>query len=85
MYNEFDLVMIKMLQRKPGTNQKLAVKFKGLYQIKRVLRKNRFVVADVPRYNLTQRLLNTILSADKIKPWIKIADIASNPTDQSDI
>lgn len=76
-YKEGDFVLIKVLQHKPGINQKLAPKFKGPYQIKRVLKKNRYVVADIPGYNITQKPLNTILSSDKIKPWIKIADIAS--------
>jgi len=38
------------------------------------LKKNRFVVTDVPGYNITSKPYNTILSADKIKPWIRIAD-----------
>jgi len=74
-YEEGDLVYVKMLQYKPGTNQKLAAKFKGPYRIKKVLKKNRFVVTDVPGYNLTQKPLNTILSSDKIKPWIHVANI----------
>lgn len=73
-YKKGDLVLIKVLQYKPGTNQKLLPKFKGPYQIKAVLKKNRFVVADIPGYNLTQKPLNTILSSDKIKPWIKISN-----------
>lgn len=83
-YNEGDFVMIRVLQHKPGSNQKLAAKYKGPYQIKKVLRKNRFVVSDIPGYNLTQKPLNTILSADKIKPWIKIGEIAKESTEQSD-
>jgi len=80
-YNEGDFVLIKVLQHRPGTNQKLAPKFKGPYQIKRVLRKNRFVVTNIPGYNLTQKPLNTILSADKIKPWIRIADVSASESD----
>lgn len=67
-------MLIKVLQHKPGTNTKLAPKYKGPYQIKATLNKNRFVVTDVPGYNLTQKPLNTILSADKIKPWIRIQE-----------
>jgi len=71
-YKEGDLVLVRILQPKPGTNQKLLPKYKGPYQIKTVLKKNRFVVTDIPGYNLTQKPFNTILSSDKIKPWIKI-------------
>lgn len=73
-YKEGDLVLIKVMQHKPGTNQKLQPKFKEPYQIKKLLSKNRFVVTNVPGYNLTQKPYNTILSADKIKPWVRIAD-----------
>lgn len=79
-YKEGDLVLIRVTQYKPGTNQKLAPKFKGPYQISKILKKNRFVVTDVPGYNLTQKPLNTILSADKLKSWIRIAD-TSNDSD----
>lgn len=75
-YKEGDFVLIRVLQHKPGTNQKLAPKFKGPYLIKRVLKKNRFVVTDIPGYNITQKPLNTILSSDKIKPWIRVGEIA---------
>ncbi|CAL1689693.1 unnamed protein product [Lasius platythorax] len=60
LYKSGDLVMIKVLQHKPGTNKKLAPKFKGPYQIKAVLNKNRYVIIDIPGYNLTQKPLNTI-------------------------
>lgn len=82
-YNEGDFVLIKVLQHKPGTSQKLAPKFKGLYLIKRVLRKNRFVVTDIPGYNLTQKPLNIILFADKIKPWIRITDVTASESDST--
>jgi len=72
LYKEGDLILIKVLQHKPGTNVKLAPKYKGPYQVKAVLNKNRFVITDIPGYNLTQKPLNTILSADKLKPWIRI-------------
>lgn len=66
-YKTGDLVMIKVLHHKPGTNQKLMPKFKGPYQIKTVLKNRRFVVTDIPGYNQASRPLNTILSSDKLK------------------
>lgn len=73
-YKKGDLVLIKVLQYKPGTNKKLLPKFKGPYQIKAVLKKNRFVVTNAPGCNITQKPLNTILSSDKIKPWIRVSE-----------
>lgn len=78
MYKAGDLVMVKVLQHKPGTNQKLKPKYKGPYQVKVVLNKNRYVIVDVPGYQLTQKPLNTILSADKLKPWIRVGDDANS-------
>lgn len=71
-YHEGDLVLIKVLRFKPGTNQKLLPKFKGPYQVKKVLNKNRYVVIDVPGYSRTIKPSNTILSADKLKKWINV-------------
>lgn len=66
--------MIRRLTAKPGTNQKLLPKYKGPYEIRAVLRKNRYVVADKEGYNRTQKPYNAILSADKLKPWIRIVN-----------
>jgi hypothetical protein len=71
-YKEGDLVLVRVTQHKPGTNTKLAPKYKGPYRIKAVLNKNRYAIADVPGYNITQKPLNTIMSPDKLKPWIRI-------------
>lgn len=40
-YKIGDLVLVKVLYHKPSTNIKLTLKFKGSYQIKTVLKKNR--------------------------------------------
>ncbi|KMQ88168.1 hypothetical protein RF55_12390 [Lasius niger] len=74
MYKVGDLVMIRSLTAKPGLNQKLLPKYKGPYEIKAILRKNRYVVTDKEGYNRTQKPYNAILSADKLKPWIRVGD-----------
>ncbi|XP_024887720.1 uncharacterized protein LOC112464769 [Temnothorax curvispinosus] len=83
-YKEGDFVLVRVLQHKPGINQKLLPKYKGPYQIRAILNKNRFVVTDIPGYNLTSKPMNTILSSDKIKPWIKINETGINPDNVSD-
>lgn len=46
-YKEGDLVLVRK-QAKPGENTKLLPKYKGPYQVKTVLNKNRYVITDVP-------------------------------------
>lgn len=36
------------------------------------MKKNRYIVVDVPGFNLSARPLNTIMSPDKLKPWIRV-------------
>jgi len=71
LYKAGDLVLIRNLQAKAGTSKKLKLNYKGPYIITKVLNKNRYVVKDVPRFNITQKPYNSILSPDKLKPWIK--------------
>lgn len=75
IYNVGDYVLIRNLQMKPGSNAKLKPKYKGPYQIAKSLGSNRYVVRDVPGFNLAARPLNTILSADKLKPWVKLGPV----------
>ncbi|KYN22381.1 hypothetical protein ALC57_05223 [Trachymyrmex cornetzi] len=70
-YNKGDYVMIRKLQSKPGESAKLNPPYKGPYMIDDVLKNNRYVVTDVPGFNRTQRPYKSILSSDKIKPWIR--------------
>ncbi|KYN07953.1 hypothetical protein ALC62_01072 [Cyphomyrmex costatus] len=70
-YKEGDYVLIRQLQNKPGVNAKFASKYKGPYIIAKVLNNNRFVVKDIPGFNITAKPYDTILSSDKLKPWVK--------------
>lgn len=56
---------------KPGENKKLKPNYKGPFMISKVLNKNRFVVQDIPGFNVSARPYNSILSPDRIKSWIK--------------
>jgi len=80
-YKEGDLVMVRVTQNKPGVNKKLIPKYKGPYQIKTILKKNRFVVVDIPGYPLTSKPYNTILSPDKLKPWIRVKEPSTTTTE----
>ncbi|EFN76673.1 hypothetical protein EAI_07333, partial [Harpegnathos saltator] len=69
-YNEGDYVLIRDLRSKPGESTKLNPKYKGPYLVAKVLGNSRYVIRDIPGFNLTSRPVDTIMSADKLKPWV---------------
>jgi len=70
-YRIGDYVMIRDLQNKPGVSSKFKPAYKGPYMIAQTLNKNRYVVKDIPGFNECPKPYNSILSPDKLKPWIK--------------
>lgn len=71
VYDKGDYVLIRNLSVKAGENSKLKPNYRGPYMIAKCLGNNRYVVRDIPGFNITTRPYNSILSADKIKSWIK--------------
>jgi len=71
IYNEGDFVLIRDSRLKPGANAKIKQRYKGPYLVKKNLGCNRYVITDIPGFNLVARPLNTVLSSDRMKPWIK--------------
>jgi len=72
MYKEGDYVLVRDTRIIPGVNSKFKPKYKGPYLIAKSLGNNRYVIRDIPGFNLTARPLNTILSSDRIKPWVRL-------------
>jgi len=72
IYTEGDFVLIRDSRSKPGANTKIKKRYKGPYLVKKSLRSNRYVITDIPGFNVVARPLNTVLSSDRIKPWIKL-------------
>ncbi|XP_020296839.1 uncharacterized protein LOC109861554 [Pseudomyrmex gracilis] len=70
-YQPGEYVMIRDTQAKPGQSSKFKSAYKGPYVISKVLKNNRFVVTDIPGFNVASKPYNTIVSPDKLKPWIK--------------
>jgi len=71
IYNEGDYVLIRDTSVKPGEDRKLKPIYKDSYLVAKVLNKNRYVIKDIPGFNLTSRSYNSILSPDRLKPWVK--------------
>ncbi|KYN28034.1 hypothetical protein ALC57_02552 [Trachymyrmex cornetzi] len=63
-YKVGDYVMIRKMDSKPGQNSKLLTPFKGPYQINKVLNNNRYVVTDIPGFNVTQKPYSSVLSPE---------------------
>lgn len=70
VYKTGDYVLIRDVL-KPGVCKKLSHKYKGPYLVAKVLRKNRYVISDIPGFNLSSKPYNSILSPDRLKPWDK--------------
>ncbi|KMQ88873.1 hypothetical protein RF55_11568 [Lasius niger] len=70
-YKAGDYVLLRDTTTKPGEDRKLKPAYKGPYMVSKVLEKNRYVIQDIPGFNITSKPYNSILSPDKLKPWIK--------------
>ncbi|XP_018374423.1 PREDICTED: uncharacterized protein LOC108768481 [Trachymyrmex cornetzi] len=70
-YKAGEYVRVKDDVVKPGESKKLKSDFKGPYMIDKVLPHNRYVVKDIPGFNITPRPYDSIVSPDKLRPWIK--------------
>jgi len=71
VYNEGDYVVIRDTRAKPGENPKIKPKYKGPYLVAKTLGNNRYVIRDIPGFNVSSRPYNSVLSSDKLKYWIK--------------
>jgi len=71
MYNKGDYVTIRDARIKAGKNSKTKTKYKGPYLVSKSLGNNRYVIRDIPEFNVSSRPYNSVLSSDKLKYWIK--------------
>lgn len=71
VYNEGKYVLIRNTQGKVGESRKFKPHYKGPYLVKKAFGSNRYVITDIPGFNIVAKPLDTILSSDRLKPWIK--------------
>ncbi|KYN30175.1 PREDICTED: uncharacterized protein LOC108758555 [Trachymyrmex cornetzi] len=71
VYKLKDLVMIRNLHAKVGQNSKFDPPYKGPYQVAKILDFDRYLIQDVPGFNLSAKPYTAVLSTDKLKPWIR--------------
>lgn len=71
-YNTNDYVMIKNFDVTPGVNKKLIPKFKGPYTVRKVLDKDRYIVADIDGNQITQRPFEGVVGPDQMRKWVRM-------------
>lgn len=71
IYNVDDYVVIANTDTTAGVNKKLIPKYKGPYVVSKVLDSDRYVISDVPGFQLTQIPYTGIVSADRMKHWVR--------------
>lgn len=64
-------VVIKSVDTVSETSKKLLPKFKGPYEVKRVLDFDRYVIGDIEGFQQTQIPYNGIVEPDQMKFWVK--------------
>lgn len=68
-YAEGDFVMVKNFDTSVGVAKKLIPQYKGPYEIMKKLRNDRYVLADVENFQLTQKTYTGTWEACNMKPW----------------
>lgn len=69
-YCEGNYVLIKNVDTTAGVNKKLLPKFKGPFIIKKCLGKDRYVITDIPGFQLNQAPFETVVGSDQMKLWL---------------
>lgn len=67
-YQISDKVMIRK-DNSPGVSQQMIPKFKGPYQVDRVLRNDRYVIKDIEGFQLSQTPYHGTWEASNMRPW----------------
>lgn len=70
-YNIGDYVMLKNFDTTKGISPKLKPRFKGPYQIAKILRNNRYVIVDIPGCQVTQKKYEGVWEPANMRLWRK--------------
>ncbi|EZA51547.1 hypothetical protein X777_09756 [Ooceraea biroi] len=69
-YKKGDLIMIRNFKSTPSISRKLIPQFRGPYEIVKVLRNDRYVIADPPDVQNTQQPYTGVWDVNNIRPWV---------------
>lgn len=70
-YEIGDYIMCKNIDVTPGVNKKHLPKYKGPYEVVKVLPHDRYAVQDVPGFQVTQIPYHGVLAASDMRPFVK--------------
>ncbi|KAK9720036.1 hypothetical protein QE152_g22341 [Popillia japonica] len=78
-YQLGDYVLVKNIDTTPGTNKKLLPKYRGPYEVKKILENDRYLITDIPDFQLTtdipdfqltQRPFEGVYSPHNMRLWL---------------
>ena len=67
-FDHGDLVLVKSPSVATGESQKLEKKYRGPYVVKKILRNDRYVIADIPGQNVSQKRYEGIQHVSRLRP-----------------
>lgn len=74
VYKKDDLIKITRTNfYNKGNSTKLLSKFVGPYKILEVLGNDRYKITEIPGFNKKRRSYESVVAADRIRPWINIS------------
>lgn len=69
-YQKGDLVMVRNFDTTAGVNKKMIPRFKGPYEISKILRNDRYVIIDPQGLQNTQRAFTGVWEVGNMRSWI---------------
>ncbi|KAK9711377.1 Integrase core domain [Popillia japonica] len=78
IYKIGDYVMVVNTDVTPGVSKKLIPKYRGPYMVTAVLDNDRYVVKDIPGFEVTQIPFEGIMAPSRMRPWFRTAETVVN-------
>ncbi|KAK9700558.1 Retrotransposon gag protein [Popillia japonica] len=75
IYKIGDYVMVVNTDVTPGVSKKLIPKYRGPYMVTAVLDNDRYVVKDIPGFEVTQIPFEGIMAPSRMRPWLQENDV----------
>lgn len=70
-YKLGEFILLRNYDVTPNVNKKLIPKFKGPYQVKKLLENDRYLICDIENFQITQKPFEGIYGPENMKPWLQ--------------